>query len=95
MTKSKTDKRVTVRLTPEAALRLQEAKNKGYTTSQYVNELIKGSSVIDIGQCRQLIPHLCNLETLLEHEKDSSQKDAMRKEIRELWQCLKSPRANT
>lgn len=95
MTKTRTDRKISVRLDPEADSRLREAISNGYTTSRYINDLIKGTAIIDIGQYRQLIPPLCNLETLLEHEKDSAQKGAMRKEIRELWRSLKSFQENT
>ena len=83
-------KLTSVRLDPEALMRLQDAKDKGYTASQYINDIIKNTVVIDIGQYRQLIPHLCELERLLESEKDDEQKDAMRGELNKLWRCLKS-----
>ncbi len=95
MGQTKKDKRITVRLDPEAAVKLQDAKDKGYTTSQYINGLIKKSVVMDIGQCRKLIPCICELENLLEQEEDSIQKDAMRNEVYKIWQCLKSFQENT
>lgn len=90
MTRSKTDKRVSVRLDPEASKRLQEAQSKGYTTSRYINDLIKGSSVIDIGQCRQLLPHLSRLNNILEFAENSRETEAIREEVHQLWLCLKS-----
>lgn len=95
MTQSKKEKRISVRLDPEAAIKLREAKDKGYTTSQYINGIIKGKAVMDIGQYRKLIPHLCGLESLLEYEEDIDQKNAMREELNNLWQCLKSFQENT
>lgn len=94
MPKTKKDKRISVRLDPEAALRLQEVQNKGYTSSQYINNLIKGTAVIDIGQYRQLIPHLCRLDDLLERSENSTATDAIKKEVRQLWRCLKSFQEN-
>ena len=90
MCHTKKNNQISVRLNPEALQQLQDAQSKGYTTSQYINGLINGTSIIDIGQYRQIIPHLCELETLLELENDSEQKEAMRGELRKLWQCLKS-----
>ena len=90
MKQSKTDKRITVRLDSEAAVKLQEAKDKGYTISKYINHLLKGVVAIDLGQYRELIPPLCELETLLENEEDAEQRDAMREELNQIWQCLKS-----
>ena len=93
--KQKSEKRISVRLDSEAEQKLQEAKEKGYTTSQYINDLIKETSVIDIGQYREFIPHLCELESLLEHEEDINIKNAMRRELHKIWLCLKSFQENT
>ena len=91
----KPDKRISVRLDPEASRVLQDAKDKGYTTSQFINSLIKGSAVIDIGQYRKLIPPLSNLLSLLEREEDTQRKESMRKEVNQLWRYLKSFQGNT
>ena len=90
MCQTKTNNKISARLNPTALQQLQDAQSKGYTTSQYINDLINGTSIIDIGQHRQLIQHLCELERLLEFEKDDEQKDAMRGELNKLWRCLKS-----
>ena len=84
MSQTKKKNQISVRLKPEALQQLQDAKSKGYTTSQYINDLINKTNIIDISQYRKLIPHLCELEALLEHEKDSDQKEAMRGEINKL-----------
>lgn len=95
MRQSKTDKRISVRLDPEASRLLQEVKDKGYTTSQFINSLIKGSAVIDIGQYRKLIPPLSNLQSLIEREENTQRKESMRKEVNQLWRSLKSFQENT
>lgn len=89
MEPSKKSKKISIRLDHEAAAKLQEAKDKGYTASQYTNDLIKGSTIVDIGKCRQIIPPLCELESLLEHEENVEQKVSMRGELNKIWQCLK------
>lgn len=93
--KQKSEKRISVRLDSEAAAKLQEARDKGYTTSQYINNLIKGTAVMDVGQYRKIIPHICELESLLEHEEDINQKNAMRGELNKIWRHLKSFQENT
>lgn len=95
MRKSSTSNKISVRLDSEAVKKLQESKDKGYTTSQYINDLIKKKTVVDLGQYRKLIPHLCELESLLEHEEDTKLKNFMRGEVNNLWQCLKSFQENT
>lgn len=95
MRQSKTDKRISVRLDLEASRLLQEVKDKGYTTSQFINSLIKGSAVIDIGQYRKLIPPLSNLQSLIEREENTQRKESMRKEVNQLWRSLKSFQENT
>ena len=90
MCQTKKNNKISARLNPAALQQLQDAQSKGYTTSQYINDLINRTSIIDIGQHRQLIQHLCELEHLLEFEKDDEQKDAMRGELNKLWRCLKS-----
>ena len=95
MRKSSASKKISVRLDSEAVEKLQEAKDKGYTTSQYINDLIKEKTVVDLGQYRKLIPHLCELESFLEHEEDVKRKNIMRGEINNLWQCLKSFQEST
>lgn len=95
MSPTKKDKRISVRLDPEAAIILQDAKNKGYTTSQYINAIIKKTAVMDIGQYRKIFPHLCELERLLEDNDDVTQKNDMRREVNNIWRCLKSFQENT
>ena len=50
---------------------------------------------MDVGQYRKIIPHICELESLLEHEEDISQKNAMRGELNKIWRHLKSFQENT
>ena len=90
MSQTKKDKRISVRLDPEASQKLEDAKAKGYTQSQYINDIIKETVIADLGQYRKLLSPLCELESLLEHEKSSELKNAMRGEVNKLWRCLKS-----
>lgn len=90
MKSSKSDKKISVRLTPEANNLLQEAKTKGYTVSNYINGLILGTVALDLAQYRCLIPNLCHLESLLTEERDTELRNEMKKEINGLWRFLKS-----
>ena len=94
-TKSKADRKISVRLDPEADSRLREAISNGYTTSRYINHLIKGTAVADISQCRQLILHLCRLNNILEFAENSEEMNTIKEEVRQLWRSLKSFQENT
>ncbi len=87
--------KISIRLGDEASAKLKEAKQKGYTTSQYIEGLINGSAIVDIGLVRSLMPHIFNLQTILEHEEDSDIRNDMREELHKICQSLRSLQNNT
>lgn len=90
--KDKKGKKISVRLDPEATKKLDEAKEKGYTISQFINRIIKGSSVggVDIGSMRTLMVSMSNLQSQLEFEDDVDVRKNMREELNKICQVLKS-----
>lgn len=86
--------KISIRLSKESSDKLQEAKQKGYTTSQYIESLIKGSAIVDIGLVQGLMPHICNLQTILEHEENPEIRNDMRGELHKICQSLRSLQNN-
>lgn len=83
-------KRISVRLDNEAALKLEEAKSKGYTTSQYVNEKMKDSNTINLNSLRNLMISITKIQTELEFEEDIKIKNSIREELNSICLSLKS-----
>lgn len=90
--KEEKGKRISVRLVPEAAKKLDEAIEKGYTISQFINRVIMDSSVggVDIGSMRTLMISMCNLQSQLEFEEDIDLRKNMREELNKICHVLKS-----
>ncbi len=87
--------KISIRLGDEASAKLKEAKQKGYTTSQYIEGLINGSAIVDIGLVRSLMPHILSLQTILEHEEDPDIRNDMREELHKICQYLRSLQNST
>lgn len=81
--------KISVRLDFEATKRLKEANESGYTTTQYINESIKNSGMVNLTFMREAMVHICRLEEELEFETDIEVKNIMRKELNELCRALK------
>lgn len=86
--------KISIRLGDEASAKLKEAKQKGYTTSQYIEGLINGSAIVDIGLVQGLMPHIFNLQTILEHEEDPEIRNEMREELHKICRYLRSLQNN-
>lgn len=88
----KNGKKISVRLDPEATKKLDEATEKGYTISQFINRIIKDSSVggVDIGSIRTLMVSMSNLQSQLEFEEDIDLRKNMREELNKICHVLKS-----
>lgn len=84
------DKRISVRLDAEASKKLADMQAKGYTTSQYINTAIKGSTSVEIDVLRAIMIHISNLQSKFEFEEDTEVKRAMRRELNEICLVLKS-----
>lgn len=84
------EKRISVRLDNEASKKLEEAKAKGYTTSQFVNEKMKNSNILDLNSLRDIIISINKIQTNLEDEEDIEIKNAIREELNRICQSLKS-----
>ena len=83
-------KKISVRLDNEAAQKLEEAKAKGYTTSQFVIEKIKNSNVIDLNSLRNVMISINMIQNELEFEEDIEIKNSIREELNKICQSLKS-----
>ena len=90
-------KRITVRLDSEAAKKVGEANAKGFTTSQYINKIIKGSSSceVDIRAMRSILISVSRLQSQLEFETDPEMKKNMREELNQICHVLKSFQSHT
>lgn len=86
----KKDTRITVRLTEEANLKLKEAHNKGYSTSQFINEVLSKSVTSDIGLKRKIMLYICKMQSELEFEQDPEIKRNLREELHQLCLVLES-----
>ncbi len=82
------EKRITVRLSESSIQKLEDAKNKGYTTSNFVNDLISSSVISDIGLRKNIMIHICKIQSELEFEQDPEIKRNMREELNEVCRCL-------
>ena len=78
-------KKISVRLDNEASQKLEEAKAKGYTTSQFVIEKIKNSNAIDLNSLRNIMISINMIQNELEEVKNS-----IREELHKICQSLKS-----
>jgi len=87
---AKKETRITVRLSEYSAQKLNEAKGKGYSTSDFVNDLISKSVVNDIDLRRNIMIHICKMQSELEFEEDPEIKKNMREELNLICQCLRS-----
>lgn len=83
-------KKISVRLDNEAALKLEEAKGKGYTVSQFVNEKMKDSNAIDLNSLRNIVVSITKIQTKLEFEEDIEIRNSIREELNSICQSLKS-----
>lgn len=92
---AKKETRITVRLTERSAQKLDEAKKKGYSTSGLVNDLISKSVVNDINLKRNIMVHICKIQSELEFEQDPEIKKNVREELNLICQCLESSQGPT
>ncbi len=88
-------KRISVRLDKEASQKLEEAKEKGYTTSQFVNEKMKKSNILDLNSLRNVMISINKIQTHLEFEENIEMKNAIREELDRVCQSLKSFQSHT
>ena len=90
--KERKTKRITVRLDYEAAKKVEEANARGFSTSQYINKIIKGSSSceMDIRSMRSILMSISRLQSQLEFETDPVIKKNMREELNQICRVLKS-----
>lgn len=84
------DIRISVRLSESSAQKLNEAKAKGYSTSQFINESLSKSVTTDLGLARKIMAHVCKMQTELEFEQDPEIKKIMREELNQICLSLNS-----
>lgn len=85
-------KKISVRLDMEATKRLNQANARGYTTSQYINRIIKNSSAgsMDLDAMRSIMISINRLQYQLEFEEDLEIKMNMREELNKICRVLRS-----
>lgn len=88
-------KKISVRLDNEAAQRLNEAKTKGYTTSQFVMEKIKNSNVTDLNLLRNIMISINKIQNEIEFEENIEMKNSIREELNNICLSLKSFQSHT
>ena len=86
---AKTEKRTSVRLTPENSEKLNAALQKGYCISDYINWLMSGAAVVNVNDSRTLMEHVCRMETLVEGMCERDIREALREELWRICQFLK------
>lgn len=93
---AKKEIRITVRLNEEANQCLNKAKERGYSISQYVNEILVKPVVdcIDLNSEREIMVHICKMQSELEFEQDPSIKENMREELNQICRALRSSRSH-
>ena len=84
-----------MRLDNEASRKLEEAKSKGYTTSQFVNEKMKESNILDLNSLRNVMVSINKIQTNLEFEENIETKTAIREELNQICQSLKLFQSHT
>lgn len=75
------EKRISVRLSSEAAQKCEEAKKAGYSISDFINCVIVGSQIQGCTSKRELLKCVCEIETLLERLSDTEVRDLIREEL--------------
>lgn len=84
--------KISVRLDAEAVQKLNEAVDKGFTKSQYINKIIKDSTAVDndINLGRAIVISINKIQSQLEFEEDTEMKKNIREELNEICHVLKS-----
>ena len=90
--KSKTgkSKRISVRLDSDAEAKLNSAIANGYTTSSFINDVIKGASVTNIQVEREVMKHVNQIQSEIEFERDYEILKNVREELNEICLALRS-----
>lgn len=88
----KTENRITVRLSQEAYEKCQEAKQLGYSTTDFVTQAILGvqsTKISDQTKRREVLKHFCQAQIIVQNVKDSTLKKELREELDTICQFLK------
>jgi len=80
--------RISIRLNEEAGRRLEDVKNRGINTTQFINDLICDNTVPSVGKTRNTYQSICTMESLLEGlEEENALK--IREELNRLCHALR------
>lgn len=80
--------KISIRLNEEAGRRLEEAKNKGINTTQFINDLICNNTSPSADKVRKAYQNICTMESLLEGlEEENAMK--IREELNRLCRALR------
>ena len=88
-------KSISVRLTTEAAFKLAQLTSAGHKTSNVINELLSSTPVINALPAREIMCHICQIQSEIEFETDPEIKNNIRKELNDLCRLLKSSAGTT
>lgn len=88
-------KSISVRLTTEAAFKLAQLNSMGHKTSNVINELLSSTPVINALPAREIMRHICQIQSEIEFETDPEIKNNIRKELNDLCRLLKSSAGTT
>ena len=82
---------ISVRLSPEANAKCEDAAAKGFTRTEFINQSIMNIPYHNRQYEQKLLPHFCAMAELVSSlEEDSDIKDALRKELNTICRFLRS-----
>ena len=85
-------KAISVRLSDEAMNRCEQARKKGYSRTEFIDQAIRGIPYYDRDYAQKLLPCFCAIaESISQIRGNEYVKETMRKELEEVCQFLKSP----
>lgn len=87
---SKKSSPISIRLSNTAVDKVKSAEEKGYTRSAFIEEAIMGTTIQDQKDIRDIVTHICHLETITADMKEGTVKTEIREELNALCQILRS-----
>lgn len=83
------NKPISVRLGDEAMKKCKEAKEHGYTVSEFIEQAIMEIPIQNKVEVRDIAGHFCRIETIVESMRNGSTKNEIREELNEVCRILR------